>query len=286
MLQHSEFCTKKSPKRKKGRNILPSPEVKGERRPLSTGDLRDKKVWRKEDDVFDRRPRATTYHGQSTSSFHDYTNTATCYNCFFDTKQGRQFCEIMGSKYCHQCIRASRKKDLDEQVSCASSVSENNQTSFSDTVLHARHSPSMAPPNDTKWFTRLHNLNSVFYINPLDDMRTNLVSSRRNLTCGSSSLVPLKEECDRNLEIQLGNHDKTTQNHLLFHIPRHDKDTAQKLEESLSRKKRKLRAVSSKRKFVTFNGLPIEPPLITVDLSNQIMNHTAVNDFELTLYRS
>ena len=33
--------------------------------------------------------------------------------------------------------------------------------------------------------------------------------------------------------------------------------------------------VNSKRKFVTFNGLPIiEPPLITLDLSNQIMNQT------------
>ena len=36
---------------------------------------------------------------------------------------------------------------------------------------------------------------------------------------------------------------------------------------------------NSTRKFVTFNELPIEPPLITVDLSNKIMNHTTLNDF-------
>ena len=48
---------------------------------------------------------------------------------------------------------------------------------------------------------------------------------------------------------------------------------------SLNRKKRKMGTANSKRKFVTFNGLPIEPPLITVDLSNQIMNHTTPNDF-------
>ena len=31
--------------------------------------------------------------------------------------------------------------------------------------------------------------------------------------------------------------------------------------------------VNSKRKFVSFNGLPIKPSFSTVDLSNKIMNH-------------
>ena len=37
--------------------------------------------------------------------------------------------------------------------------------------------------------------------------------------------------------------------------------------------------VNSKRKFVSFNGLPIKPSFITVDLSNKIMNHMTPNDF-------
>ena len=37
--------------------------------------------------------------------------------------------------------------------------------------------------------------------------------------------------------------------------------------------------MTSKRKFVSFNGLPIKPSLITVDLSNKIMNHMTPNDF-------
>ena len=37
--------------------------------------------------------------------------------------------------------------------------------------------------------------------------------------------------------------------------------------------------VNSKRKFVSFNGLPIKPSFITVDLSNKIMNQMSPNDF-------
>ena len=56
------------------------------------------------------------------------------------------------------------------------------------------------------------------------------------------------------------------------------------MEQSLERfsdtkKKRKMGTVNSKRKFVSFNGLPIKPSLITVDLSNKIMNHMTPNDF-------
>ena len=40
-----------------------------------------------------------------------------------------------------------------------------------------------------------------------------------------------------------------------------------------------MRTVNSKRRFVSFNGLPIKPSFITVDLSNKIMNHMTPNDF-------
>ena len=35
--------------------------------------------------------------------------------CHFDAVQGRRFCEIMGSKYCHECIREKRNKDIEEE---------------------------------------------------------------------------------------------------------------------------------------------------------------------------
>ena len=37
--------------------------------------------------------------------------------------------------------------------------------------------------------------------------------------------------------------------------------------------------VNSKRTFVSFNGLPIKPSFITVDLYTEIMNHMTQKDF-------
>ena len=49
----------------------------------------------------------------------------------------------------------------------------------------------------------------------------------------------------------------------------------------------KMGTVNSKRKFVSFNGLPIKPSFSTVDLSNKIMNHVTPNDFiEFPLFGS
>ena len=62
-------------------------------------------------------------------------------------------------------------------------------------------------------------------------------------------------------------------------IPKNGQGAGQVFERSLNRKKRKMGTSNSTRKFVTFNWLPIEPPLITVNLSNQIMNHITPNDF-------
>ena len=60
-------------------------------------------------------------------------------------------------------------------------------------------------------------------------------------------------------------------------------ENSQGVEQSLERfsntEKRKMGTVNSKRKFVSFNGLPIKPSFITVDLSNKIMNHVTPNDF-------
>ena len=60
-------------------------------------------------------------------------------------------------------------------------------------------------------------------------------------------------------------------------------ENSQGVEQSLERfsntEKRKMGTVNSKRKFVSFNGLPIKPSFITVDLSNKMMNHVTPNFF-------
>ena len=269
---------KASAKRSKGRHRLTDPEVIGEQRPFSTGDLKDRKDWRLENGVF-ARSRAETYNGSPLPYFCDYTNTATCYNCLFDTAQGRQFCEIMGSKYCHEFIREKRTKDIEEEVFRALGISQNmNEASLSDTILYMRRegpqamrSPSSMAirPNDRKWFVRLHNFNSnsEYYISPVDGIKTNLAPSCQTPTFEGRS-VPIET---REREIQeVWNQTKPTQNEFLL-VPENGQGTEQMFERSLNRK---MGTANSKRKFVTFKGLPIEPPLITVDFSNQIMNHT------------
>ena len=132
-------------------------------------------------------------------------------------------------------------------------------------------------PNDRKWFFRLHNFNSNsdYYINPVDGIKTNLPPSWQTATFEGPS-VPVET---REREIQkVWNQTKPTQNEFRL-VPEIGQGAEQVLEWSLNRKKRKMGTANSKRKFVTFNALPIEPPLITVDLSNQIMNHTTPNDF-------
>ena len=62
-------------------------------------------------------------------------------------------------------------------------------------------------------------------------------------------------------------------------VPGKSQGAEQSLERFSNTKKRKMGTGNSKRKFVSFNGLPIKPSFITVDLSNKIMNHVTPNDF-------
>ena len=273
---------KASAKWSKSRHKLTDPEVIGEQRPLSTGDLKDRNDWRIENGVF-ARSRAETYNGSPSQYFCDYTNTATCYNCLFDAAHGRQFCEIMGSKYCHECTREKRKKDVEEEVFSALGISQNiNEVSLINAILYTRRegpqgkrrSGSMViRPNDRNWFVRLNNFNSnsEYYINSMDGIKTTLTPSCQTTTQFEGRSVPAKT---REREIQeVWNQTTPTQNEFLL-VPENGQGAEQVFERSVNRKKRKMGTANSNRKFVTFNGLPIEPPLITVDLSNQIMNHT------------
>ena len=62
-------------------------------------------------------------------------------------------------------------------------------------------------------------------------------------------------------------------------VPENSQGAEQSLERFSNTKKRKMGTVNSKRKFVSFNGLPIKPSFITVDLSNRIINRKTPNDF-------
>ena len=243
-------------KRKEGKVLfncnLFEESVEG-KRPKSTGVVLGQKVWQVEDGIF-LRTRAATYSG-SPSSFCNFSSTSTCYNCVYDKTKGREFCEIMGSSYCKQCIKTTRQQEINEEVSSTLGISENGYTSPLGNAFFATRS-TLAYANDRSLFFRLHNLNSnssEYYINPTNGIGNALASNEEILN----------ENCS--------NH---TSN--LLQVPDGDNEASQR---SLNKKKRKTGATGiAKRKFVTFNGLPIEPPLITVDLSNQIMNHLAISD--------
>ena len=269
--QRLNLHEKKSAKRKRKRGtVLLKRNLSGEtderERPVSTGVTTGQKVWQA-DEGFLLRSRTATCNG-SPSSFCNFTSRATCYNCLYDEANGREFCEIMGSSYCKQCIKTTRQKEIDEEVSCVLGISENGYKSLlGDNFFTSRQSPSLAFPSekppDKHLFIRLHNFNSnsaEYYINPTDGIGTT-----------SASTQEISYESGRSL--QLAN--QTTPNRL--QIPGGDQETTP--QRSLGKKKRKRGGTGKvKRKFVTFNGLPIEPPLITVDLSNQIMNHLVIKD--------
>lgn len=221
------------------------------------------KVWQTDEGIFFRCRIATAYN-ESPSSTCDSTSTTTCYSCLFDEANGREFCEIMGPSYCKQCIKTSRQQKIDDEVASALGISGNGgRSSFGDTLFQIRQSPTVAFPNGRRLFKRLHNLNSnsEYYINPQDGIGTALVSAQET-SCDTGSS---HDKIDRKPQT-------VNQSTQTLQVPGKECVTR-------TQKKRKDgRTGIMKRKFVTFNGLPIEPPLIAVDLSNQIMSNTHVKE--------
>lgn len=220
----------------------------------------EQKAWQADEGIV-FRSRAVIYDGSPSSSC-DLTSTATCYSCLFDEGNGREFCEIMGSSYCKHCIKTSRQKEIEDEVIRALRISENGcRSSYGDTFFQIRQSPTLAFPSGRRLFTRLHNFNtnSEYYINPIDGIETALAS-------------PLEVSCEtgqssNDRKLQIVNQSTPT-----LQVPGKERVTR-------TQKKRKNGGTSiMKRKFVTFNGLPIEPPLVTVELSNQIMNQPSVKE--------
>ena len=263
----------KSPKGRKRTKMLASQESilngnKGQRRPFSSDDMIDNYVLNLS------KSKANTYSG-SAASFSYYTSTATCYHCLYDAAKGRQFCEIMGSKYCYKCIRITRR-DLHRGLnSCTLGISDDTgKTSFNDAVINRIQCPTTAIPNTRNCFLRLHNMNlmSEYYINPMDDIRTNSSLPPRKLAFDNAT--PLNVVKQKAQEVY-----QESAYGAFLQVCDTDPGSLQKKDWTSKRKKRITGTVHTERKkVVTFNGLPLEPPLITIDLSNQIMNHLTVKD--------
>ena len=265
MSQHKLYiCEEKAAnwKAKKGKVLL-SRNLFGESvqldKSVNTGVVMGQNVLQADERMFLCSGTAT-YNG-SPSSTGDSISTATCYSCLFDGANGREFCEIMGSSYCKQCTKMNRRKEIDDELTSTLGILENGyRSSFGDTLSQMRQSPSLAFPSGRRLFRRLHNLNSKseYYINPSDGIGT-AIASPRGISCETGS------SHDRKLKM-------VNQSIPTLQVPGKERVTR-------SQKKRKNCGTGVvKRKFVTFNGLPIEPPLITVDLSNQIMNHPPVKE--------
>ena len=125
-----------------------------------------------------------------------------------------------------------------------------NEASLSDTILYTRRegrqamrSPSSMAiqPNDRKWFVRLHNFNSnsEYYINPVDGIKTNLVSSSQTLTFKERSIaVETRERKIQEEWINQINQILPTQNeNEFFLVPKNCQGAEQAFERSLNRKK-------------------------------------------------
>ena len=62
-------------------------------------------------------------------------------------------------------------------------------------------------------------------------------------------------------------------------VPEQSQGAEQNLERFSNTERRKMGTVNSKRRFVSFNGLPMKPSFITLDLYTKIMNHMTQKDF-------
>lgn len=222
------------------------------------------KVWQADEGIF-FRCRVATYNGSPSSTCDSGTSsTATCYSCLFDEANGREFCEIMGPSYCKHCIKKSRQQKIGDEVTSTLGISENRgRSSFGDTFFQIRQSSTFAFPCGRRLFTRLHNLNpnSEYYINPQDGIGTALVSAQE-ISCETGSSHDRVDSKPQTVN----------QGTQTLQVPGDERVTR------TQKKRQDGRTGIMKRKFVTFNGLPIEPPLIAVDLSNQIMNSTSLKE--------
>lgn len=192
-------------------------------------------------------------------------------SCINVTLSGRHFCEIIGSELCHLCIKRNRRKEVEEETSSfLLGISQSlKKASFSDAVIARIQSPPVSRvPNGRSCFVRLHNWNSAsrYYFNALDGERN--YPARNKLSVQSSSHAQWTFNAERT---NAPNREITTAQNQWLRVANTEQNNLQRKDGALYGKKtRKKENVSQPRKILTFNGLPVEPPLITVELSNQI----------------
>ena len=194
--------------------------------------------------------------------------TKTCIN---DTLSGRHFCEIFGSELCHLCIKRNRRKQVEEETSSfVLGISHSlKKTSFSDAVIARIQSPPVSRvPNGRSCFVRLHSWNSVprYYFNALDGKRN--YPACKEVSVQSSSHAQWTFDSDRT---NAPNREIATAQNQWLRVANTEQNNLQRKDRALHGKKtRQKENVPQPRKILTFSGLPVEPPLITVESSNLI----------------
>lgn len=194
--------------------------------------------------------------------------TKTCIN---DTLSGRHFCEIFGSELCHLCIKRNRRKQVEEETSSfVLGISHSlKKTSFSDAVIARIQSPPVSRvPNGRTCFVRLHNWNSVprYYFNALDGKRN--YPACKEVSVQSSSHAQWTFDAERT---NAPKREIATAQNQWLRVPNTEQNNLQRKDRALRGKKtRQKENVSQPRKILTFSGLPVEPPLVTVESSNLI----------------
>lgn len=191
--------------------------------------------------------------------------------CINDTLSGRHFCEIFGSELCHLCIKRNRRKQVEEETtSFVLGISHSlKKTSFSDAVIARIQSPPVSRvPNGRSCFVRLHNWNSVprYYFNALDGNRN--YPACKEVSVQSSSHAQWTFDAERT---NAPNREIATAQNQWLRVANTEQNNLQRKDRALYGKKtRQKENVSQPRKILTFSGLPVEPPLITVESSNLI----------------
>lgn len=191
--------------------------------------------------------------------------------CINDTLSGRHFCEIFGSELCHLCIKRNRRKQVEEETSSfVLGISHSlKKTSFSDAVIARIQSPPVSRvPNGRTCFVRLHNWNSVprYYFNALEGKRN--YPACKEVSVESSSHAQWTFDAERT---NAPNREIATAQNQWLRVANTEQNNLQRKDRALRGKKtRQKENVSQPRKILTFSGLPVEPPLVTVESSNLI----------------
>ena len=222
-----------------------------------------------------------------------------------------KFCEVLGPGFCRECSREGSRNENREEVyeifwspkSCQRDfVSE---TPLYDAVSHREYCPATGFDLDIdsrQKFMRLHNFNKApkYFINPSDGMEGSVERPEpREATTEPDDSAD--NSVNRDLSVMPGSDESTlffrkiskTAESLRYlckmnRISKHSQRSSSNAGEGTKGvDPGALRSGSSKEANAgaSFRRLPIEPPLLTVDFANSIMNPEATKEqLEAALY--